>query len=105
MGDEMSVRMSLLSKEESRNEKMLSAYNQELETLPKGTLNAKKIGNKIYYYLIFRDGGKVVTKYVGKDEESLIPIREQLERRKQVEEMIKKLKAEKIQIKKLEAVL
>ncbi len=105
MGDEMSVLMSLLSKEESRNEKMLSAYNQELETLPKGSIKAKKSGNKVYYYLIFRDGDKVVTKYVGKDEESLIPIREQLERRKQVEEMIKKLKAEKIQIKKLEAVL
>ena len=54
---------------------------------------------------IYRDGDKVITKYVGKDEESLVPIREQLARRKQVEEIIKKLKEEKAQIKKLEAVL
>ncbi len=101
----MSVLMSLLSKEGSRNEKMLSAYSRELEALPKGSIRAKKSGNRVYYYLIFRDGDKVVTKYIGKNEETLIPIREQLERRKQVEEIIKRLKEEKTQIKKLEAAL
>ena len=48
--------------------------------------------SKIYYYLIFRDGDKVITKYVGKDEASLISLREQLVRRKQIDEIIKKLK-------------
>lgn len=61
--------------------------------------------DKIYYYLIFRDGDKVITKYVGKDEASLISLREQLVRRKQIDEIIKKLKEEKTQIKKLEAIL
>ncbi len=101
----MSVLTSLLLKEQSRNEKMLSAYIGELKILPKGSIKAKKSGNKVYYYLVFRDGDKVVTRYIGKDEESLRPIREQLERRKQVEEIIKKLKAENKQIKKMEAVL
>lgn len=101
----MSVLASLLSKEENRNENMIAEYNHELETLPKGSIKPKKIKNRIYYYLTFRVGDKVITKYVGKDEDSLIPIREQLARRKQVEEILKKLKEEKAQIKKLEAVL
>lgn len=55
--------------------------------------------------IIFRDGDKVITKYVGKDEASLISLREQFVRRKQIDEIIKKLKEEKTQIKKLEAIL
>ena len=101
----ISVLSTLLSREENRNEKMIAEYNRELETLPKGSIKPKKVKGKVYYYLTFRDGDKVITKYVGKDEESLITIREQLARRKQVEEIIKKLKEERVQIKKLEAVL
>ena len=48
---------------------------------------------------------KVVSKYIGKDEDSLTKIRELLVRRSQIEELIKKLKEEKAQIKKLEAML
>lgn len=101
----MSVLAALLSREKNRNENMIAEYSRELETLPKGSIKPKKVKDKIYYYLIFRDGDKVITKYVGKDEKSLIPVQEQLVRRKQVEEIIKKLKEEKAQIKKLEAVL
>ena len=64
-----------------------------------------KVKDKIYYYLLFRKGDKVITKYLGKNEESLSLIKEQLERRKQLERMLQKLKEEKIQIKKLEAML
>ena len=99
----MSILAALLSKEENRNENMIAEYSRELETLPKGSIKPKKVKDKIYYYLTFRDGDKVITKYVGKDEESLIPIKEQLARRKQVEEILKKLKEEKANIKKLEA--
>lgn len=101
----MSVLAVLLSKEEKRNEKMIVEYSRELENLPRGSIKPKKVKDRIYYYLTFRDGGKVITKYIGKDEERLISVREQLARRKQVEEIIKKLKKEKAQIKKLEAVL
>ncbi|MBQ7377988.1 MAG: hypothetical protein IJW71_06715 [Clostridia bacterium] len=72
---------------------MITEYSRELEALPKGSIKPKKVKDKIYYYLSFRDGDKVITKYIGKDEEALIPLREQLARRKQVEEILKKLKA------------
>ena len=46
-----------------------------------------------------------MSKYVGKDEDTLASIREQLDRRKQVEGILKKLKEEYEQITKMEAVL
>ena len=101
----MSVLAALLSKEETRNEAMITEYTLELERLPKGSIKTKRVKDKVYYYLTFRDGDKVLTKYIGKDEEAVTQIREQLQRRKQVEEILKKLKEERSQIKKLEAAL
>lgn len=101
----VSVITALLSKEERRNKNMITEYSRELEALPKGSIKPKKVKDKIYYYLSFRDGDKVITKYIGKDEEALIPLREQLARRKQVEEILKKLKDEEAQIKRMGAIL
>ncbi len=101
----MSVLSALLLKEKNRNENMIAEYNRELEILVKGSIKPKKVKDKTYYYLTFREGDKVITKYIGKDNESLISIREQLARRKQVKEILKMLKEEKKQIKKLEGIL
>lgn len=101
----MSIISTLLIKEKNRNESMIIEYTRELDILPKGTIKEKKVKDKIYYYLLFREGDKVITKYLGRNEESLILIKEQLARRKQLECMLQKLKEEKIQIKKLEAML
>ena len=101
----MSIISTLLNKEKNRNESMIIEYTRQLNILPKGTIKAKKVKDKIYYYLLFREGDKILTKYLGKNEDSLILIKEQLARREQLERMLKKLKQEKIQIKKLEAML
>ena len=97
--------MTVISREEARNEKMIIEYTKELETLRRGKVTPKIVNGKTYCYLYYRDGKKVVSKYIGKDEESLTAIREGLTRRIQIEEIIKKLKEEKVQIKKLEAML
>jgi hypothetical protein len=101
----MSIISTLLIKEKNRNESMIIEYTRELDVLPKGTIKEKKVKDRVYYYLLFREGDKVVTRYLGKNEEALILIKEQLERRKQLERMLQKLKEEKTQIKKLEAML
>ena len=101
----MSVLSVLITKEETRNKNMIAEYTRELETLPKGSVKPKKVNGNTYYYLVFRNGNKIVSKYIGKDEESLAVIREQILRRKQVEEILKKLMEEKNQIEKLEAIL
>ncbi len=101
----MSMLMTVISREEARNENMIIEYTKELETLPRGKITPKTVNGKTYYYLYYRDGKKVVSKYVGKDEEGLTEVREQLIRRSQIEEIIKMLKEERAQIKKLEAML
>lgn len=97
--------MMVIFREEARNEKMIIEYTKELEKLPRGKITPKTVNGKTYYYLYYRDGKKVVSKYIGKNEGSLTSIREGLTRRSQIEEIIKKLKEEKAQIKKLEAML
>ena len=101
----MSMLKTVIFREEMRNENMITEYTRELETLPRGKIIPKTVNGKTYYYLYFRDGKKVVSKYIGKDEDSLATVREQLNRRSQVEEILKRLKEEKAQIKKLEAIL
>ena len=101
----MSMLMTVISREEARNERMIAEYTKELEKLPRGKITPKSVNGKIYYYLYYREGKKVVSKYIGKDEEGLTVVRERLVRRAQIEEIIKKLKEEKVQIKRLEAML
>ena len=101
----MTIVATLLNKEKVRNHNMIKAYEKELDILPKGTIKAKTMGNNTYYYLNYRDGKKVISKYVGKDEETLDHIKEQLVRRNQIESMLKKLKEEQLQIQKLEMLL
>lgn len=101
----MSVLVALISKERNRNNRMIIEYNNELNNLPKGSIKSKKINDKVYYYLSFRNGDKVISKYVGKNEDELSTLQEQLQRRKQIEEILKKLKEEQKQISKLEAIL
>lgn len=97
--------MTVISREEARNGKMIIEYTKELETLPRGKITPKTVNGKTYYYLYYRDGKKVISKYIGKNEGSLTSIREGLTRRSQIEEIMKKLKEEKVKIKKLEAML
>ena len=101
----MSIIATLISKESLRNKNMIAEYEREKTFLPKGRITVKSVGNKTYYYLNYRNGKKIISKYIGKDEHSLQSIKEQLERRKQIEAILKKLKAEQLQLKKLESLL
>lgn len=101
----MSVLENIIYKEEKRNEMMINKYISELKLLPKGKIMKKTINNKIYYYLCFRDGKKVTSLYLGKNENEIAKIQESLIRRNQIEEIIKKLEEEKVKIKKMEAAL
>ena len=48
--------MTVISREEARNENMIIEYTKELETLPRGKITPKIVNGKIYYYLYYRDG-------------------------------------------------
>lgn len=98
----MSMLASVVAKEEQRNMNMIRQYTKELEDLPKGSIRVKTIKGNVYYYLNYRDGEKVVSKYIGKDEEKVLDLKQRIERRIQIEKILKQLKAERKEIVKME---
>jgi len=78
--------------EKKRIEHMLAKYSEKQEHLPKGSISEKVVGDRIYYYLKYRDGKKVISQYIGKSQ--IDEIREQIEKRKHIESMIKSLHEE-----------
>ena len=101
----MSIVKALINKESIRNQSMIAEYEKELKELPKGVLRLKRIGKQDYYYLYYRDGKKVISKYVGKDIETVDQLKDLLMKREHIETMLKVLKQEQEQIKKMEALI
>ena len=78
--------------EKERIDRMLAKYQEELGTLPKGTISEKKVKQSTYYYLKYREGKKVISRYIPqKDVEAF---REQVEKRRHIETMIRSLQEE-----------
>ena len=93
----------VLKKERERNERMQSEYKQRVSLLPKGVLVVRKINDKEYCYLRYREGKKVIQKYYGCigciDE-----LRLMIEERKHLINLIKMLENEHKKIVKMEEV-
>ena len=78
-----------------RNQRLVARYEKELETLPKGSIFKRKIGNQEYLYLNYRDGEKVISKFLGKAEEfNSQELQLQLDKRKEYKNLLKKLRIE-----------
>ena len=89
----MNLLLHTVMQERQRIENMLAQYEAELSLLPKGTISEKNSGGKTYYYLKYRDGKKVISKYIGRQDVAVV--REQIEKRKHIEAMIRSLQDEK----------
>ncbi len=61
----MSIK-AVLREELENSERMKVRYEEELAALPKGSLVKRIIRGNEYYYLVYREGGKVHSKYRGK---------------------------------------
>ena len=90
----MSLMLRTIQKEKNRIEYMLAAYAEQLESLPKGSIVSKTVGQNVYYYLKYRNGKKVYSDYLGKDGEKLNSVRAELEKRRHIETMIAQLQSE-----------
>lgn len=101
----MLILKNLILQEKKKNENMLNAYRKELKKLPKGKIICKNINGREYYYLSYREGKKVISKYVGKKSADISPINELINRRYQIERIIKKLELENSKIKKMEMII
>lgn len=89
---------SVVQKEADRNESMIRQYEILLAELPRGSLICRK---NEYYYLKYRENGKIQDKYIGKDPETVADIRCKLELRKHYTEMLTALKQEQKAIQKI----
>lgn len=73
-----------------RNARNIAVYSGKLQELPKGVLYPRKRGDKIYYYLKYRDeAGKRVDKYIKADKVDYV--KRQLDKRKEFLKMIRGL--------------
>lgn len=88
----MNMILSMVLQEKQRIDYMLARYHETLSELPKGTISEKLIKGNTYYYLKYRDGKKVISKYVGKDK--IQEVRELVEKRRHIEALIKSLTEE-----------
>ena len=77
--------------EDRRKQKMVCEYESLLTKLPKGSVTCRKNG---YYYLRYRENGKIYDKYIGKDTGEVNKIREKLILRKHYTEMLLALQKE-----------
>ena len=93
-GDIMSLVFTTLSREVKQFRALQDSYEAQLSGLPKGSLRIRERNGKSYYYLSYRNGQKVITDYVGNDEDKVNKIKEQLQKRKHIEEILKKLNDE-----------
>lgn len=95
----MAILESVLKEELDRMKRMSSAYSEEINLLPKGSIVKKRIGSKYYNYLQFRSGGKVVSKYI--KEANLDEVRNKIERRKNLSQAIKRMEKDMAKIEKV----
>ncbi len=84
--------INTMLQEKQRIDYMLVRYQTVLADLPKGTISEKPVNGNTYYYLKYRDGKKVVSKYIRKKD--IEGLRQQIEKRRHVEAMIQSLREE-----------
>ena len=90
----MSVIKSVILDEYDRNKRMQQAYEQELASLPRGSITQKKINGRVYYYWMYRENGKVINKYISDKNSRISELLKQVQRRRELEKLVRSLKKE-----------
>ena len=89
----------ILEDELERNKRMLKTYMDKYEAIRKGSIFVRTKGSGQYCYLNYRDGSRVVSEYIGSpDSPEVQDIKEQIEERKRVKQIIKDMKLEQKEI-------
>jgi len=56
----------ILKEELARLQDAEKSYRREIRALPKGSIQRKRIKGRVYPYLVFRSGRRVVSRYLGR---------------------------------------
>jgi hypothetical protein len=84
----------MLEEEGKRNKEMQEVYQYEIQQLPRGSVVIKLSGKKEYCYLQYREGDKVISKYIGHANEHAARLRELVEERRSLERILRRLRKE-----------
>ena len=61
--------LDLLITESKKNLQLQKELKNKINELPKGTVKERRVKDKTYYYLAYRDYGKVINKYIGDEQQ------------------------------------
>lgn len=95
----MSILMEVFKEELDRLVRQQAVYSADLQELPKGYISKKNIRGKESYYLQYRDGDKIVSKYISAND--LPDVKEQIRRRKQLEASLRRVKEDQKKLRKV----
>ena len=87
---ESKIFREMLQEELERQERLEQMYLRDLEKLPKGSIQVKKLNGKEYYYLMYRDGNSVKSNYIQGNDIDII--KEKILERRQIEKLLKQIK-------------
>jgi hypothetical protein len=68
---------------------MARRLRARLKELPRGSVLKRRIGRKDYYYLIYRNGHRVISRYLGKEKPARIE--KEIKERRLVKQQIKEV--------------
>ena len=85
----MSVIKNIWAEEFERKKRICEFAKEELKEYPKGSVQKKEVKGKEYCYLVWRDKGKVVSKYIGNDPSDIERMRLKIAARKVGEKRLK----------------
>ncbi len=92
----------MLQEELSRLKEAEKSYLGEIKKLPKGSIQQKKIKGIPYLYLSFREGPKVVSRYLGNlSEAELKNLKEGISLRRRYKALLREVRKNKKQIEKM----
>lgn len=84
--------IDILEEEFERLQRMEKSYQEKIATLPKGSIQYKRINGRKYPYLFFREGNQVKSKYLKLDEKALNGLQFQIQQRKKYEKLLMDIK-------------
>ena len=97
MEEKNRILKQILKEELERLNRIEAVYEDEIKSLQKGSIVYKTIKGKEYAYLQYRNGKKIVSKYI-KNEEEIDKINKTIEKRKTTQIGLKRVVEEKQQL-------
>jgi len=87
----MKVILDLLVAESQKNLLLKRELKNKISRLPRGIIKERKVKDKTYYYLAYRENRKVINKYIGVDSLKAKKLSKLVEERKAFENQLKQL--------------